>query len=67
MNVKTLIARYPKSCHNRHPQRCRKYDLGKCRFENGCAYKHLKPTKNHDHEELKVKVEALEKTVQEIT
>ena len=67
MNVKTLIARYPKSCHKRYPKRCRKYYLGKCRFENGCAYKHLKPSNNQDQEELNVKIEALEKTFQEIT
>ena len=56
-----------KSCDKRHPKRCRKHDLGRCRFENECAYKHLKPANNQDHEELKVKVAALEKTVQEIT
>ena len=36
-------------------------------LKSECAYKHLQPTKNQDHKELKVKVEALEKAVQEIT
>ena len=41
--------------------------MGKFIFKSECAYKHLQPTENQDHEELKVKVEALEKALQEIT
>ena len=41
--------------------------IGKCWFENGCAYKHLKPNKHEVHEHLKEKVEALEKALEEIT
>ena len=62
-----LDCKTPKNCPKRHPKRCRKYDLGKCIFKSECAYKHLQPTTNQDHEELKVRVEALEKAVQEIT
>ena len=39
--------------------------MGKCRFYNGCAYKHIKLNKNLDCEELKVKVDTPEKAVQE--
>ena len=57
----------PKSCQKRHPKRCRKYDSGHCRFESDCSYKHLKPKTNEEHQQLKEKVEALEKVVQIVT
>ena len=53
-----------KSCDKRHPKRCKKHDSGKCRFEETCAYKHLKPTKIKEYEILKEKVEKLEQVVQ---
>ena len=45
---------------------CRKYDSGNCRFENGCAYKHLKSKPSEDHLQLKERFEVLEKVVQTI-
>ena len=41
--------------------------MGKGRFENDCAYKHLKPEEQEDPEQIKEKIEALEKAVQQIT
>ena len=55
-----------KTCNKRHPKRCRKYDTGKCRFKNDCAYKHLKPETQEDTEQIKEKIEVLEKAVQQI-
>ena len=62
-----LDCKNPKNCNKRHQKRCSNYDLGNLRFKSECAYKHLKPTKNQDHVELKVKVDALEKAGQDIT
>ena len=53
-----------KSCNKRHPKRSKKYDSANRRFESDCAYKHVKPKSNKDHEHLKEKVDALEKIVQ---
>ena len=56
-----------KNCKQRHPKPCRKYNLGKCRFENECAYKHIKPHINQDHEQLKENIKVLEKAVEELS
>ena len=56
-----------RSCQKRHPKRCKKYASGNCRFGNDCAYKHQKPTKNQDHEDLKVKLEKVEKVLHAMT
>ena len=41
--------------------------MGKCRFENDCAYKHFKPETQEDPEKIKGKIGAMEKAVQQIT
>ena len=38
-----------------------------CRFGNYCTYKHQKPTKNKDHEDIKVKLEQGEKVLHAMT
>ena len=67
-NVKTLTtAQTPVSARKWHPKRCNKYESGNCRFGNDCAYKHQKPTKKQDHEDLKVKLEQVEKLLHAMT
>ena len=58
-----------KGCQKRHPKRCKRYASGTCRFENGCAYKHQKPTTNEDPEQkkLKEKVQVMEKVLHAMT
>ena len=58
-----------KGCKKRHPKRCNRYASGSCRFENGCAYKHQKPTTNEDPEQQKLKetVQVMEKVLHAMT
>ena len=62
MNVKTMIAITKKTV-----TKGTRKGTENMIWESECAYQHLQPTKTQEHEELKVKVEALEKAVQEIT
>ena len=57
-----------KTCQKIHPKACRRFKTGnQCKFKEDCAYDHTR--KNHDEEKnnLKEKVDLLEKLVNEIT
>ena len=56
-----------KTCPKRHPKKCKRYAVGNCRFLSDCAYEHKKPTTNKEHEDLKVKVETMEKVLHAMT
>ena len=67
-NVKILkTAKTQKNCQKWHPKRYKRYASGNCRFENGCAYKHQKPTTNEDHEQRKEKFQKMEKVLHTMT
>ena len=67
MNVKTMIAITRKNCEKGTQKGAKNMIWESVYLKSKCAYKHLQPTKTQDHEELKVKVKALQKAVQEIT
>lgn len=58
----------PKNCQKRHPYACKRYVLeGFCKFGLGCAYHHQTQEKINNESEVNVKVDKLEKTVNELT
>lgn len=61
-----LECKNSKGCEKRHPKRCKRYASGNCRFEN-CAYKHQKPTIAEDPEQLKEKLQVIEKVLHAMT
>ena len=58
-----------KSCHKRHPNECKQYEKGFCRFGICCAYIHQEKSilmVGSKNTEINVKVEMLEKMVLEM-
>ena len=57
-----------KECQKRHPKPCRRFTQGnECRFKEDCAYNHTDSIQDKEKNDLKEKVENLEKTVIELT
>ena len=57
-----------KECHKRHPKPCRRFNLEQeCIFKGDCAYSHCDSNLDSENNELKAKVEDLEKRVIELT
>ena len=57
-----------KECHKRNPEHCRRFKLEQeCKFKEDCAYSHCDRNQEKENNELKEKVEDLEKKVIELT